>query len=134
MSLAQWIDLPCVQDERGSLVAVEGLSSIPFAIQRVYYLFGMQQGASRGSHAHRALQQVIVPVAGRCRMVLDDGRQRESVCMGSPTKGLLVGPMVWREVHDVSADCVLLVLASAHYDSADYIRTYEEFLTCLSSN
>lgn len=109
------------------MVALEGEKTVPFEIKRVYYIFGTAPGVSRGNHAHRALQQVAVCVTGKCRMVLDDGTQREEVWLDSPTKGLLIGDLVWREMHDFSPDCVLLVLASEHYNETDYIRTYEDF-------
>jgi len=128
MSLIHWTSFPPLGDERGSLVALEGGKTVPFPIQRVYYLFGTKLGVSRGFHAHKKLQQVAVCVTGRCRMVLDDGQKREEVWLDTPTQGLLIGNMVWREMHDFSHDCVLLVLASNHYDENDYIRNYEEFI------
>lgn len=128
MPLIQWIDFPPLGDDRGSLVALEGKKTVPFAIQRVYYLFGTQLGVSRGFHAHRKLDQVAVCVTGRCRMVLDDGQNREEVWLDSSLKAISLPPMVWHEMHEFSADCVLLVIASEHYDESDYIRNYEEFL------
>ncbi|MBR7889315.1 WxcM-like domain-containing protein [Marinomonas sp. A79] len=128
MSLITLIDFPPLGDGRGSLVALESHQSIPFDIKRVYYIFGTQKGVSRGFHAHKQLKQVAVCVTGACRMVLDNGQQRESVWLDSATKGILIEDMVWREIHDFTDDCVLLVLASEHYDEADYIRDYEEFL------
>ena len=130
MSLVQLIDFPPLGDDRGSLVALEANKSIPFDIKRVYYIFGTEQGVARGFHAHKELKQVAVCVTGRCRMVLDDGKHREEVWLGSPTKGILIEDMIWREMHDFSEDCVLLVLASEHYDESDYIRDYEQFLEC----
>lgn len=131
--MIEWVDFLPLGDRRGSLVALEGQRTVPFAIQRVYYLFGTKAGVSRGYHAHRRLQQVAVCVAGRCRMVLDDGVSRESVWLDSPTRGLMIRSMVWREMHDFTPDCVLLVLASAHYDEADYIRDYQQFRAKLAS-
>ena len=128
MSLVQLISFPALGDDRGSLVALEGEKTVPFAIQRVYYLFGTKLDVSRGFHAHKKLQQVAVCVTGRCRMVLDDGQKREEVWLDSSIKGVSLPPMVWHEMHDFSPDCVLLVLASEHYDEADYIRNYEDFL------
>lgn len=128
MSLVHWINFPPLGDDRGSLVALEGGKNVPFAIQRVYYLFGTKLGVSRGFHAHKKLQQVAVCVTGRCRMVLDDGQNREAVWLDSSIKGVALPAMVWHEMHDFSPDCVLLVLASEHYDEADYIRNYEDFL------
>lgn len=127
MSLVEWIDLSEIADERGALVAIEGDRSVPFDIRRVYYLYGMQPDALRGFHAHRALRQVAVCVSGSCRIVLDDGVRREEAVLDRPDRGLLIREMVWREMHDFSADCVLLVLASEHYDEADYIRDYGAF-------
>lgn len=130
MSLIKWIDFQSLGDERGSLVAVEiGMEkAIPFDIKRVYYIYRTAEGVSRGFHAHKNLKQVAISVAGMCRMVLDDGTDREETWLDCPTKGLLIEDMVWREMHDFSEDCVLLVLASEHYDEADYIRDYQQFL------
>ena len=127
MSLIRLIDLPSLGDERGSLVAIEANKHIPFEVKRVYYIFGTQPGVSRGFHAHKNLQQLAVCVAGKCRMLLDDGVNKESVWLDSPTKGLLIGNNVWREMHEFSDDCVLLVLASEYYDESDYIRDYSDF-------
>lgn len=128
MSLIYLIDLPSLGDDRGSLVAIEANKHIPFEVKRVYYIFGTQSGVSRGFHAHKNLQQLAVCVAGKCRMLLDDGVNKESVWLDSPTKGLLIGNNVWREMHEFSDDCVLLVLASEHYDESDYIRDYSDFI------
>lgn len=132
MSLIQLIDLPSLGDERGSLVAIEANKHIPFQVKRVYYIFGTQAGVSRGFHAHKNLQQLAVCVTGKCRMLLDDGINKESVWLDSPNKGLLIGNNVWREMHEFSDDCVLLVLASEHYDESDYIRDYSEFCSAVN--
>jgi dTDP-4-dehydrorhamnose 3,5-epimerase-like enzyme len=133
VSLIKLIDFPSLGDERGSLVALESHQSIPFDIKRVYCIFGTQQGVSRGFHAHQQLKQVAVCVTGRCRMVLDNGIHREDVCLDSPTKGILIEDMIWREMHEFSENCVLLVLASEHYDEADYIRSYDDFIGMIKS-
>lgn len=134
MSLVKWIDFQSLGDARGSLVALEiGMEkAVPFDIKRVYYIYETGKDVSRGFHAHRNLKQVAICVAGKCRMVLDDGNAREETWMNSPTRGLLIESMVWREMHDFSDDCVLLVLASEHYDETDYIRSYEGFKRALS--
>src|SRR5690606_26446057 len=128
MSLIHLIDLPSLGDDRGSLVAIEANKHIPFEVKRVYYIFGTQSGVSRGFHAHKNLQQLAVCVSGKCRMLLDDGINKESVWLESPTKGLLIGNNLWREMHEFSDDCVLLVLASEYYDESDYIRDYSAFI------
>ncbi|GAA5093721.1 WxcM-like domain-containing protein [Wohlfahrtiimonas larvae] len=128
MSLVNLIEFPMLGDERGSLVALESMKNVPFDIQRIYYIFGADSEKPRGFHAHKELQQIAICVAGRCRMVLDDGYTKEVVWLDSPDKGILIGNCIWREMHDFSSDCVLLVLASHHYDESDYIRSYDEFL------
>ena len=114
-------------DPRGMLTAIEGDRDIPFAIARVYFLTGTPSDAMRGFHAHRALEQYALCVSGSCTFDVDDGRSRESVLLSGPERALYVGPLLWHELRDFSADCVLMVLASAPYDEADYIRNYSEF-------
>lgn len=130
MSLIKWIDVQNLGDDRGSLVALElgADKTVPFDIRRVYYIYNTGKGVSRGYHAHKNLSQVAICIAGKCRMVLDDGQKREEAWLDSPIKGLLIEGMVWREMHDFSDDCVLLVLASEHYDESDYIRDYRTFV------
>lgn len=126
--MIKWINFPPLGDKRGSLVSLEADKTVPFAIKRVYYIFDTKQGVARGFHAHRNLKQIAVCVTGECRMVLDNGQVRQEVWLNSPTKGLFIDELVWREMHDFSEDCVMLVLASEHYDEADYIRNYNEFI------
>ena len=130
MSLIKWIEFQCHGDDRGQLVALEigKERNVPFDIKRIYYIYHTESGVSRGFHAHKMLKQVAICISGNCRLVLDDGKQRESVQMSSPTRGLFIESMMWREMHDFSDDCVLLVLASEHYDEKDYIREYNQFL------
>lgn len=127
MSLIKLIDLPSLGDQRGELVAIESNQSIPFEIKRLYYIFNTTN-QSRGFHAHIDLKQIAVCVKGSCRFILDNGHTREEVTLNSPTQGLYIDALTWREMHDFSEDCVLLVLASQHYDESDYIRDYQEFL------
>ncbi|QYN00068.1 dTDP-4-dehydrorhamnose 3,5-epimerase [Pseudomonas protegens] len=128
--LTQWIDFKILGDNRGSLVALENKAdeAVPFDVKRVYYLYGTAEGVSRGFHAHHDLTQVAICVSGKVKMVLDDGYTREEVWMESPERGLLIDPMVWHEMHEFSPDCVLLVLASDHYEESDYIRNYQDFI------
>ena len=132
MSLFQWEDFPTLGDDRGSLVALEAQKKVPFEIKRVYYLFGTKVDVARGFHAHKELGQLAVCVTGKCRMILDDGVTREEAWLDSPTKGLRIDAMIWHEMHDFSEDCVLLVLASEHYDETDYIRSYHDFMKVLN--
>lgn len=128
MTLVKTIELKNLGDDRGGLVAIEGNNTTPFPIKRVYYIYGTKLNVARGFHAHRDLQQLAVCVAGTCTMVLDDGGKKEEVVMGAPTQGVLIEAMVWHQMHSFSKDCVLLLLASEHYDESDYIRDYGEFL------
>jgi len=122
------IEFTPLGDSRGSLVALEANKSIPFDIKRVYYIFATNTGVSRGYHAHRNLKQVAVCVTGSCRFILDDGFERQEVVLDSSTKGLLIEGLIWREMHDFTPDCVLMVLASDYYDEDDYIRDYHKFV------
>ncbi len=130
MNIIKIIDFKSLGDDRGNLVSLEGNNDIPFDIKRVYYLFGTESCVSRGFHAHKNLQQVAICVKGSCTFVLDDGNKRAKVVLNSPLKGLYIDSMKWREMHNFSDDCVLMVLADSIYDEADYIRDYEDFL-CL---
>jgi dTDP-4-dehydrorhamnose 3,5-epimerase-like enzyme len=121
------IDFALRGDERGSLIALETSKEVPFDIRRVYYIFGTGEGVSRGFHAHRRLQQMVVAVSGSCDILLDDGQRQVRVPLDRPHQGLTLPPMVWHEMHDFSPDCVLLVLADEHYEEADYIRHYADF-------
>lgn len=121
------INLTSHGDDRGGLVALER-ETVPFDIKRVYYIFDTKQNVSRGFHAHKNLQQLAVCVKGQCRFVLDDGYERVDCILDSPVKGLLINSVVWREMHDFSEDCILMVLANECYDENDYIRSYQEFL------
>lgn len=122
------IDFKCLGDDRGSLISLEQHKNIPFEIKRIYYIFDTKQGVARGFHAHKNLQQVAICVKGSCRFILDDGYVREEVILNSPGKGIYIDNFKWREMHDFSEDCVLMVLASHHYDEEDYIRDYESFI------
>lgn len=116
-------------DERGSLIALEGLSpQIPFAIKRVYYIFGTTTNVVRGKHAHYNLKQVLVCTSGRCDIDVFDGAIRQTISLDTPAKGLLIDGFIWREMKNFSPDCVLLVLASEHHNEKDYVRSYEQFL------
>jgi dTDP-4-dehydrorhamnose 3,5-epimerase-like enzyme len=130
MSLFQWIDFQKLGDERGSLVAIEigKEKAVPFEIKRVYYSYETRSDVRRGLHAHKELKQVAICVSGSCRMVFDDGNQRQEKILDIPEKGLLIDKMIWHEMYDFSPDCVLLVLASDHYNEDDYIRSYSEFI------
>lgn len=122
------IDVPSFGDDRGTLVALESGIDVPFDIKRVYCIHHTEPGVSRGFHAHLNLKQLVVCVSGSCRFRVDDGRAVEDHVLCSSDKALMIEGCIWREMHDFSPDCVLLVFASEHYDEDDYIRNYDQFL------
>lgn len=128
MSLIKLLDIKSVGDNRGCLTALEGCKTVPFDIKRAYYLTCLETGLSRGYHAHIQLEQVAVCVAGQCKILLDDGKEKEWVLLDTPSKAVRIEKMIWHEMHDFSIDCVLLVLASDYYDELDYIRDYQNFI------
>jgi dTDP-4-dehydrorhamnose 3,5-epimerase-like enzyme len=126
------IDFPTIQDERGALSFFEiGVNKqIPFCVKRVYHLFNLNE-KTRGFHAHKQLKQLAICLSGSCSLVLDDGKERKTVELSKPNQGLLIDEMIWREIHNISSNTVLLVLASEYYDESDYIRNYDEFLSLI---
>lgn len=124
----QRIELARVADASGSLTTVVGEVDIPFPIERVYYLYDVPGGESRGGHAHRELEQLFVALMGSFDLVLDDGRCRTTVRLDRAYQAISVPRMIWRELENFSSGGVCMVIASQPYSEADYIRTYEEFL------
>lgn len=126
------VELSVKGDHRGSLVAIEQLKDIPFEIKRTFHIFGTKLDTPRGQHAHFVTKQFLVAVNGRCKVTLDDGKEKREYSLNHPGVGLLQEEMVWGEMHDFSEDCVLLVLASEYYAEQDYIRNYDEFLKAIN--
>ncbi len=126
--LYKLIEFTTMGDDRGSLIALEENHNAPFDIKRVYYIYGTISGVRRGLHAHKNLKQIAVCITGSCMFNLDNGHEKDDVLLDSPTKGLLIEGLVWREMYDFSSDCVLMVIASEYYDENDYIRDYDAFL------
>lgn len=115
-------------DDRGQLVALEEFKDIPFRVKRVYYMYDTADGVTRGFHAHKCLQQILICIHGSCKIRLDNGKEKKVVPLEKPYEGLYVSNNMWREMFDFSQDAVLMVLASELYDESDYIRDYDEFL------
>lgn len=124
----QIINLNIKGDDRGSLISLEENKNIPFKIKRVYYIFDTKNGIRRGFHAHKNLKQVLVVVNGSCKIFLDDGKNKQNILLDSPSKGLLIEEIIWREIYNFSSDCVLLALVSDFYNEEDYIRNYQSFM------
>jgi hypothetical protein len=122
------IDLPKINDPRGNLTFIEGGRHVPFEIKRVYYLYDVPGGAERGGHAHRALHQLIIAMSGSFDVILKDGTQQQRFHLNRSYSGLLICPMIWREIDNFSSGSVCMVLASNFYAESDYYRNYDEFL------
>jgi len=120
-------------DHRGKLVVIEGEENVPFDIQRVFYIYGTQEGVPRGNHSHYKTKQYLLAVNGSCKVTLDDGKSTEIFLLDSPENGLFQDALIWGTMHDFSSDCVLLVLADQYYDHSDYITDYQEFLKVISN-
>ena len=122
------IDLPKIVDPRGNLTVAEQIDNVPFEIKRVYWVYDVPAGESRGGHAHKRLKQLIVAVSGSFHVTLDNGHERATILLNHPWQGLLVDVNTWRTLDDFSSGAVCMVLASEHYDEEDYIYDYQDFL------
>lgn len=122
------IELPLDRYDNGNRIAIENGKTIPFDVRRIYYLYDVPAGESRGGHAHKQLDQLIVAASGSFNVVLFDGLEKRNVTLDRPSHGLLIGPGIWRDLEDFTAGSVCLVLASREYDENDYIRDYQQYL------
>ena len=127
-TLCREIELDVRGDDRGSLIALEAATGVPFDIGRVYFIYATREGVIRGRHAHRKLRQWAICLSGACTFTVDNGHERRDFRLDRPDRALEIGPRIWREMSDFTPDAVLLVLADAAYDEADYIRDYDTFL------
>jgi dTDP-4-dehydrorhamnose 3,5-epimerase-like enzyme len=121
------VDLPRIHRRQGNISVVESMRDVPFALERVYYLYDVPGGQERGGHAHRALQQLIIACLGAFDVVVDDGHSKRTVTLNRSYFGLYLSPGIWREIVNISSGAICLVLASMPYDEADYIRDYDDF-------
>jgi dTDP-4-dehydrorhamnose 3,5-epimerase-like enzyme len=126
--ISKLIEIEELGDERGLLTVIESNKSVPFEINRIFYIYNTISGIRRGFHAHYKTRQALVCVSGNCKVYLDNVKRKTDVLLDSPTKILILEPNDWHEMYDFSSDCVLLVLASHLYDSEDYIRDYDKFI------
>ena len=127
-SLISWKRFKILGDETGSLVAIESNKNINFDIKRVYYIFDTNLDVVRGKHAHQNLKQVLICVSGSCKILLDNGFEKNVVELLSPNEGVYISGLIWREMFDFSPNCVLMVVADNFYDEDDYVRDYNDFL------
>lgn len=126
-ALGRLIDLPKIIDPRGNLTVAEQQREVPFPMERVYWTYDVPSGESRGGHAHKECEEVIVAVSGSFDVTLDDGEIRETYHLNHPYQGLYVGTGIWRTLEDFSSGAVCLVMASHLFEEEDYIRDYDEY-------
>jgi oxalate decarboxylase/phosphoglucose isomerase-like protein (cupin superfamily) len=125
--MCKLIYFPKINDARGNLSFIEENNQIPFQIRRVYYLYDVPSGATRGGHAHKALEQIIIALSGSFDVILDDGTNKQAYFLNRPHYGLYIPPGVWRELENFSSNSIALSLVSAAYKESDYIRDYQVF-------
>jgi dTDP-4-dehydrorhamnose 3,5-epimerase-like enzyme len=123
----QIINFPQIAEPRGNLSFIEGNNHVPFPIKRVYYLYDVPSGATRGGHAHKTLFELMIALSGSFDVVLDDGKEKKLFFLNRPHYGLLITPGIWREIENFSSNSVALALASDFYFEKDYVRDYEVF-------
>jgi len=128
------IDLPKINDPRGNLTFVESEKHIPFEIKRVFYIYDVPTGESRGAHSHHTLKQFVICLAGSFDVKVDDGRKKKVIHLNRPWQGVFVPPMIWDSEANFDPGSVCLVLSSDMYNEKDYIRNYDEFLEVVRSN
>lgn len=117
-------------DERGNLIVAEGDGmDIPFAIKRVFYMYGSDAKVIRGQHANKKTEFVLINVCGTSKIKMTNGREEKIIVLDRPRMGLHLKKMLWKEMYDFSEDSILLVLASEHYDANEYIREYSEYIS-----
>ena len=122
-------DIPYFADDRGALNVLEIARELPFDCQRVFYTYTVSEGRVRGEHAHKVCEQFLIALGGKVSVSVDSGEVRDEFMLDTPSKGLWLPAGCWSEQFGHSPDCILLVLASLPYDGADYIRSYDEFLS-----
>lgn len=120
------IDIPKITDPRGNLAVLEK-DTIPYKIERVYYLYDVPSDSHRGGHAHKECMELLIAVSGSFTVELDNGKEKQTITLNKPNKGLLIPTMVWRELVDFSSGAMCLVLASHEFEEKDYIREKQEF-------
>jgi dTDP-4-dehydrorhamnose 3,5-epimerase-like enzyme len=121
------IDLPKNHQLNGNLTSITNGVEVPFDVKRIYYLYDVPGGNSRGGHAHKALHQIMIALSGSFSVTLDDGQNKKTFMLNQPYQGLLIPPGLWRDLDNFSSGSICMVLASELYDEEDYFRNYQNF-------
>jgi dTDP-4-dehydrorhamnose 3,5-epimerase-like enzyme len=122
------IQLPKIHNRSGNITIVENDATVPFDVRRIYYLYDVPGGETRGGHGHKELEQLIVAASGSFDLVLDDGKYKKVVTLNRPDYGVYITPGIWRDIINFSSGSICLVLASLEYNPDEYLRDYQEFL------
>ena len=128
MQAYKLFDFEIHADDRGNLTSLSNNKEIPFEIKRIYYTWNMPNSAIRGGHAHRELDEVMVCLHGSCDFVLDNGKEKITITLDKPNKGLYVPAHIWRDFRNFSPDCVVILIASDYFHPEDHVKDYPEFL------
>jgi len=122
------IDFKVISDKRGDMIPLEYPKQLPFDLKRIYYIYNVVAGERRGYHSHNDLEQILICIHGKVKILIKTPEEEEVIELSSADKGLYIGPMIWREMFDFEDEAVLLVLASQKYDENDYIRNYDDYI------
>ena len=128
------INIPSAKEKRGDLSFIESSKHIPFDIKRIYYIYNVPKKQVRGAHAHKELMQFIICISGTIEIKIDDGFQNKTFKLDNPSKGLLIEPIVWREIKFLEENSVCLCLVSEYFSELDYLRTYDKFKQFIKKN
>ncbi len=127
------LNLPQIGDRQGHITALNNEIEIPFSVNRVFYLYDIPGGESRGAHAHISCHQFLVAASGSFEVLLDDGFTQRLVQLNKPNMGLHIPPGIWASEINFSSGAICLVMASHEYDEKDYIRDYDAYKTIITS-
>ena len=127
-----WIDIACVVEEDGKLLVTEEGNNTPFPIKRIFWVKDVAEGASRGDHATKKTKLILVPIAGSCNVVVDNGKEKETFRMDNPSKGLCIDPMLWRSMQNFTKDCVMMAICDRAFEPGnETYDDYDEYLKAL---
>lgn len=122
------VELPKITNRRGNLTSITSNTNVPFGVKRVFYLYDIPGGESRGAHAHKTCHQFLIAASGAFEVALDDGKNKRTITLNRPFYGLHIPPGIWASEQGFSSGAICLVLTSDVYEATDYIRDYNEFL------